>query len=59
MKFEMYKDIDKEWRWRLVARNGRIIADSAEGCKKRATMKKTMRKLVKDLPKVDTDMLAQ
>lgn len=31
MKYEMYLDSRKEWRWRLRAANGRIIADSAEG----------------------------
>jgi len=29
--FEVYRDGRAEWRWRLLARNGRIIADSAEG----------------------------
>jgi hypothetical protein len=29
--FELYQDSASEWRWRLVASNGNIIADSAEG----------------------------
>jgi hypothetical protein len=29
--FELYQDRASEWRWRLVASNGNIIADSAEG----------------------------
>jgi uncharacterized protein YegP (UPF0339 family) len=29
--FEVYKDAGDEWRWRLIRRNGRIIADSGEG----------------------------
>lgn len=29
--FEVYRDRASEWRWRLVAANGNIIADSAEG----------------------------
>jgi len=29
--FTVYKDEAKEWRWRLVASNGRIVADSGEG----------------------------
>ena len=28
---EFYRDRAGEWRWRLKARNGRILADSAEG----------------------------
>ncbi len=31
MTYEYYKDNKGEWRWRLKAANGRIIADSAEG----------------------------
>lgn len=31
MKYEIYQDNRQEYRWRLRATNGRIIADSAEG----------------------------
>jgi uncharacterized protein YegP (UPF0339 family) len=31
MWFQLYRDRSNEWRWRLKAQNGRIIADSAEG----------------------------
>ena len=35
MKFEIYRSgtsiLSQQWRWRLVAGNGEIIADSAEG----------------------------
>jgi uncharacterized protein len=31
MKFHKYQDGSNEWRWRLVADNGKIIADSGEG----------------------------
>lgn len=34
-KFEIFKDAKGEWRWRLVASNGRIIAASGEGYKNR------------------------
>ena len=30
MKFELYQDGRLEWRWRLKARNGEIIAVSSE-----------------------------
>lgn len=33
MKIRIYKDRSGEWRWRMVARNGRVVADSAEGYK--------------------------
>lgn len=29
--FEVYEDRAGEWRWRLIASNGRIVADSGEG----------------------------
>jgi uncharacterized protein YegP (UPF0339 family) len=31
MKYEIYKDKQGLWRWRVIARNGRIIAESGEG----------------------------
>jgi len=30
-EFEIYEDYSQEWRWRMLADNGRIMADSAEG----------------------------
>lgn len=42
MKFQVYKSwrtIDEikvpEWRWRLISKNGKIVADSGEGYKRR------------------------
>lgn len=29
--FEKYRDVRNQWRWRLKATNGRIIANSGEG----------------------------
>lgn len=34
-RFEVYQDKKSEWRWRLVSRNGRIVAESGEGYVKR------------------------
>jgi uncharacterized protein YegP (UPF0339 family) len=33
MTYYYYKDTKGEWRWRLKAQNGRIVADSGEGYK--------------------------
>lgn len=30
-RFRVFQDAAGEWRWRLVAGNGRVIADSGEG----------------------------
>ncbi|CAM4030514.1 YegP family protein [Corallococcus sp. ZKHCc1 1396] len=29
--FHTYMDAKSEWRWQLVAPNGRVVADSGEG----------------------------
>ena len=34
-RFRVYEDGAGEWRWRLVAGNGRVIADSGEGYRHR------------------------
>jgi uncharacterized protein YegP (UPF0339 family) len=31
MHFTLYRDRAGEWRWRLVAANGKTVADSGEG----------------------------
>lgn len=33
---QVYEDSDGDWRWRVVARNGQVIATSHEGYKNRA-----------------------
>jgi uncharacterized protein len=38
-KFQIYKDRKGEYRWRLRARNGEIIADSNEGYSRKASCK--------------------
>ena len=35
-KVQYYKDRKKEWRWRFIAPNGRILACSSEGYTRRA-----------------------
>lgn len=54
MRFEIYEngiaDFDRreyyeQWYWRLRARNGRIIADGAEGYATRAGVKKAVWRL--------------
>lgn len=45
MKFTLYKDRKKEWRWRLI-KNGRIIGDSGEGYKRKGACKKMIEKII-------------
>ena len=35
MRGELYRDAANEYRWRIRARNGRIVADSGEGYKRK------------------------
>ncbi|MFC2075562.1 YegP family protein [candidate division KSB1 bacterium] len=35
-RFEVFRDKKGEYRWRLRARNGRIVADSGEGYKRKS-----------------------
>jgi uncharacterized protein YegP (UPF0339 family) len=39
-KFQIYRDRAGEYRWRLVAPNGDIIADSGEGYESRYNAKR-------------------
>ena len=34
MKYQVYKDKSKQFRWRLIAKNGKIIAESGEAYKR-------------------------
>jgi uncharacterized protein len=36
MVFQVYKDAQQKWRWRLKAANGNILADSGEGYSSKA-----------------------
>lgn len=51
MKFHYYKARDGQWRWRLRARNGRIIADSAEGYANKVNVWRAVRNLKKAFPR--------
>lgn len=31
MKYVIYRDTNQQWRWRLIAANNRMIANSGEG----------------------------
>jgi uncharacterized protein YegP (UPF0339 family) len=31
VKIQIYRDTNDEWRWRMKAPNGEVIADSGEG----------------------------
>ncbi len=43
---QVYEDTKGEWRWRLVAPNGRIIADSGEGYVSRSNAMRAVNRLI-------------
>jgi uncharacterized protein YegP (UPF0339 family) len=43
MRFELYEDKAGGWRWRLVAKNGRIVADSGEGYKGQGNARRALK----------------
>lgn len=49
MRVVIFEDRAGEWRWRLVADNGRIIADSAEGYAKESNVTRAIRKVLAGL----------
>lgn len=55
--FELFQDSAGEWRWRLVASNGNIVADSGEGYSSKQGAKRgieSVKRIASDAP-VRTD----
>lgn len=46
MRFEIYKDRAGEYRWRLLARNGKKVGDSAEGYKRKRSVISQVHKII-------------
>ena len=49
MKLAVYRDRRGLWRWRLTARNGRIVADGGEGYKRRADLDRALKRVIAGL----------
>lgn len=49
MKFEVYRDKDGEYRWRLLFSNGQIAADSGEGYTRRDDAHRSISTVLKGL----------
>jgi uncharacterized protein YegP (UPF0339 family) len=47
MKFVLYRDAKNEYRWKLAAANGNIVADSGEGYKNKADCLSTLASIKK------------
>jgi uncharacterized protein YegP (UPF0339 family) len=49
--FELFQDSAGEWRWRLIASNGNIIADSGEGYRSKQGAKRGIESVKNNAPK--------
>lgn len=55
MTIRVYQDVRGQWRWSLVAGNGRIIADSGEAYATRSNAVRAVRTLMADFHSVVFD----
>ena len=53
-----YKDLTGQYRYKIVSRNGKTLADSGEGFKTRAGLKKTIEALAKIFANSDAVLAA-
>ena len=53
LKFEIYRDAAKKYRWRLKAANGQIVAAANKGYKAKADCEKVVDLIKKDAPKAE------
>lgn len=54
-RFELFRDRADEWRWRLVHRNGNIIATSGERYVRRAGAENGLKSVVHNAPGADIE----
>jgi hypothetical protein len=58
MEIRVYQDLAGGWRWRVVADNGRIVADSAEAYDSKSNAKRAAQRLIAaDLTLIDMSVL--
>ena len=46
MRFEVYRDRGKKWRWRMVSRNGRKVAASGESFHSKGNAKRAAKRFL-------------
>lgn len=52
-RFEIYRDNANEWRWRLIAANGHIIAASGEGYRSKQGVERGIESVKKSVPEAE------
>jgi uncharacterized protein YegP (UPF0339 family) len=53
MKFEVYQDTKKDYRWRLKAGNGQVVATSSEGYKAKADSEQVIAQIKAEAAKAE------
>jgi len=53
-RYERYEDEAGDWRWRLVAPNGELVADSGQGYSRESTLEEAVERLARYAPEADT-----
>lgn len=48
-EFRVFKDKNGKWRWRLVAANKKIVADSAEGYATKGSVVRAVRRFMRQI----------
>ncbi|MFB6269377.1 MAG: YegP family protein [Halobacterium sp.] len=54
--FEIYRDVAGEWRWRLVHKNGNILADSGQGYSRRRDARRAVDTVQERVSEADFDV---
>jgi len=54
--FEIYRDVAGEWRWRLVHKNGNVLADGGEGYSRRRDARRAVDRLQERVADADFDV---
>ncbi|QIO22168.1 HVO_2922 family protein [Haloarcula sp. JP-L23] len=49
-RFELFRDRNDEWRWRLRHRNGNVVATSGEGYTRKHNARKGLRSVIQNAP---------
>ena len=57
--FHLYRDKRGEYRWRLRSRNSKIIADSGEGYRTRASARAAVTKIVALVRQIEISVYAK
>ena len=55
---QVYKDKSKEYRWRIVHKNGKVLADSGEGYARRRNCVNALRNLYQYITAEEIDTIS-